>query len=385
MRFLHTSDWHLGRSFGPMSLAADQASFIDWMLTVVSNEQVDLVVIAGDLYDRAIPPAESVVLMRETLLRLRACGVTVVAIAGNHDGADRVSAYDGLIDTSGVYLRGGYSRAGAVIPLEFADGPLDIVAVPFLDPILAPALAGGSDETPVRRTHQSVLQAALVEAAAQRSAPRAIAVAHAFVTGGEGSDSERLLTVGGTGQVDISLFDGFAYVALGHLHRPQQVGGPTRRYSGTPLPYSFSEDHPKHVVIVDLDATGACSVREIEVPVGRAVATISGSMESLLTLPESDLLSERFVRAIITDNAQVVDAKAKLRTRFPYIVEVLLSPVTSSGEEGERLPATGRALLSPLDAAEAFWVDVAEQAPDAPERDLLEGFLDQAVGEAAAR
>ena len=138
MRILHTSDWHLGRSFGPVSLHADQAAFLDWLVEVVVAERVDLVVVAGDLYDRAIPPTESVALLRDTLDRLVAHRVRVVAIAGNHDGPERLAAYDGLTDLSGVLVRGGFGRAGAVTTLELADGPLDVVAVPYLDPVLTP-------------------------------------------------------------------------------------------------------------------------------------------------------------------------------------------------------------------------------------------------------
>jgi exonuclease SbcD len=360
-----------------------------WLVEVVRDEHIDLVAIAGDLYDRAIPPAESVVLMRELLLQLRALGVTVVAIAGNHDGAERVSAYDGLVDAASIYLRGGYSRAGGVLTLPFNDGPLDIVAVPYLDPILAPAepalTVSDVESERTRRTHQSVLVDALAKASQHRSSPRSIVIAHAFVTGGEVSESERLLTVGGTGQVDISIFDGFSYVALGHLHRPQQVGSTTRRYSGTPLPYSFSEQHSKQIVIVDIDAAGVCDVSELTVPVGRAVATVSGTMSDLLESAQHDLVVDRFIRAVVTDVGQVIDAKSRLRDRFPFVIEVLLQPPVASGDREGVVGATDRARLSPLEAAEAFWLDVTNEAPGESEHEVLESILTRAALEANAR
>ncbi len=366
-----------------------------WLVEVVRDEQIDLVAIAGDLYDRAIPPADSVVLMRELLLQLRSFGVTVVAIAGNHDGAERVSAYDGLLDAASVYLRGGYARAGGVLTLQFNDGPLDIVAVPYLDPILAPAelVVTVSDGEPerTRRTHQSVLVDALGAAsqhrssAQHRSSPRSIVIAHAFVTGGEVSESERLLTVGGTGQVDISIFEGHSYVALGHLHRPQQVGSTTRRYSGSPLPYSFSEQHLKQIVIIDLDVNGVCDVREITVPVGRAVATISGTMHELLESAQHEIVADCFIRAVVTDTGQVIDAKSRLRERFPFVTEVLLQPPVASGDRDGAVGPTERAQLSPLVAAEAFWLDVTSEAPDDSEHALLESILTRATLEANAR
>ena len=280
MRILHTSDWHLGRSFGPVSLHAEQAAFLDWLVGVVVAERVDLVVVAGDLYDRAIPPTESVALLRDTLDRLVAHHVRVVAIAGNHDGPERVAAYDGLTDRSGVIVRGGFGRAGAVTTLELDDGPLDVVAVPYLDPVLTPPgwadgpesaevaaasvvpvsrpasappitgpdeppslfdllvddepepVAAGPSASSSRRTHHCVLDQALRRARAARRAPRGIVVAHAFVSGAVASESERLLTVGGTAEVGVELFAGFDYVALGHLHRPQRV---TRRRRHRPL------------------------------------------------------------------------------------------------------------------------------------------------------
>lgn len=380
-----------------MSLASDQEAFVMWMLDVVRDEKIDLVVIAGDLYDRAIPPAEAVVLMRDLLVRLRSMGVTVVAIAGNHDGAERVSAYDGLIDAASVYLRGGYGRAGEVLTLEFDDGPIDIVALPYLDPILAPnesrdqpdeeGTAGeeGAARGRVRRTHQSVLTDALRLAGQRRTAPRSLAIAHAFVTGGEESESERLLTVGGVGQVDISIFDGFSYVALGHLHRPQLVGTATRRYSGTPLAYSFSEEHDKQVVLIDIDAAGSCEVREIAVPVGRAVATIRGTMDELLGASVHESVVNRFIRAVVTDTAHVIDAKANLRLRFPHIIEVVLQPPSVAGGSGQSVVPTKRALLSPLKAAESFWRDVTDEAPSEQERICLEQALTRAAAEVAAR
>ncbi|MGA1495279.1 MAG: metallophosphoesterase family protein [Rhodothermales bacterium] len=138
MRIIHTSDWHLGRSFGPVSLRDAQERFCDRLVAVTREEQIDLVVIAGDIYDRAIAPNEAIELFRDTVRRLRDAGSIVAAISGNHDGADRVSPYDDLLDASGVYIRGGYEGVGRVVTHEFSDGPLDLVLVPFLDPQGAP-------------------------------------------------------------------------------------------------------------------------------------------------------------------------------------------------------------------------------------------------------
>jgi exonuclease SbcD len=465
MRILHTSDWHLGRSFGPASLQADQEAFLDWLVEVVEAERVDLVVVAGDLYDRAIPPTESVALLRETLDRLVARRVRVVAITGNHDGPDRVAAYDGLTDLAGVVVRGGYARAGMVTTLELDDGPLDVVAVPYLDPVLTPAgwsdavdagpalaegagvdappelgwssapvgaAVAGSPSSPAsdapvvlslfdqldqldevdaldggepacgpaevvpasatdgerrpaaRRSHHSVLAQALRAARSRRRSPRSLAVAHAFVSGALPSESERLLTVGGTAEVGTELFDGFDYVALGHLHRPQRVraGLDTIRYSGTPLPYSFSETHPKQVLIVDMAADGWSDVRSIEVPVGRPVATVTGTIDELLAAGAHERAVGSFVRAVLTDRGYVVDAKSRLLARFPHVVEVVHEPAAAEGLAGVASPERRRR-LAPLDAAVGFWLDVTGEEPEEVERSLLESVLAHVASEKA--
>jgi len=373
---LHTSDWHLGRNFGPVSLQADQEAFVEWLLDVVDQEAVELVVIAGDLFDRAIPPVESVALLRHAFTSLVARGVRVVAIAGNHDSAERVAAADGLTDAAGVFVRGGFGHAGDTTTLAFADGPLDVVAVPYLDPPMAPGLAAGQGAP--RPSHQSVLTAAF--ARHRPSAPRSVAVAHAFVAGGTESDSERALTVGASPRVATTTFDGFSYVALGHLHEPQVVGGdPTRRYSGAPLPYSFSERRGKQVLVADLDPVGACSVTALDVPVGRRVVTLTGDIDDLLVAPRHAPFERCFVRAVLTDRAHVLDAKARLRQRYPFVTEIVLHPEIG-GEPGAAASATvaARAGLRPLDAACEFWRDVTGVDADDPERRLLHHLLEQA-------
>ncbi len=380
MKIIHTSDWHLGRQFGPASLESDQQDFTDWFVTLVVEEMADLVVIAGDLYDRAIAPTSAIELFEDTVRRLLDAGVVVAAITGNHDGANRVAPYDDLMDRSGFYLRGGYQGVGEVIRHEFPDGPLDLVLIPFLDPQAAPddfgvsAVEGaGHDgradheellERRRRRTHQSVLEDAVNTARPQLSSSRSLVVAHAFVTGGESSDSERQLVVGGTGEVAVSTFEGFSYVALGHLHRPQSAAGEHVRYSGTPLAYSFSEDHVKSVVVIDMDASGAVSTSAVPVGVGRGVRTITGMLDELLVPGSDSHAAECFVRAIVTDRETVLDAKAKLQTVYPHVVEVRLQQVDEETHPVD--PGDDISELSPLEVTNEFWA-AAEGGDPSPE------------------
>lgn len=426
MRILHTSDWHLGRSFGPVSLLSHQAAFADWLVGVVAAESVDLVVVAGDVYDRAFPPNEAVVLFRETLRRLRAVGARVAVITGNHDAADRVDTYNDLLDSSGVLLRGGYSKIGEVLRLDMADGPLDLVLLPFLDPQAAPdhlphlegsvrevdaprvpvvpappvvsdqldllALLAEPDPEPgpeeqaaadafavrMRRTHQSVLRSAVDAVAPHLRAPRSLSVAHAFVTGGATCDSERALSVGGSGTVDAALFRPFSYTALGHLHQPQAFGhGGRLRYSGTPLAYSFSETHEKSVTLVEMAPSGACTATEIAVPVGRRVLSVSGTMDELLRRAVTAEDRECFVQATVTDGGVVLDARQRLATVYPHVVEIVLAPPQHSSAGAT---VVDRRRQSPLEIADLFWQDSTGSAPTEDEQAMLHAAIAEAVG-----
>ena len=377
MKILHTSDWHLGRSFGSVSLHDAQTQFCEWLLEVAVSEKVELLVVAGDLYDRSIPPQESVVLWRETLTAFHKAGITVVAIAGNHDGADRVAAFDGLTDGARIFVRGGYGRAGEILTLDFADGPLDIALVPFLDPQLAPPewkteLA----EAEVRPTHESVLQKAMDQARSGATSPRSRAVAHAFVGGSTPAESERQLTVGGTDQVAATVLEGFSYVALGHLHTPQVIGGAEHvRYSGTPIAYSFSETAPKSVVLIDMNADGTSSIEAIPVPVGRGVITLIGTIDELLAPgahPEAD---DKYVKAVLTDNAYVVDAKSRLLEVYPYCTDVVMKMAGTSTTIGPNDEI--RSALAPRDAAEKFWEDIVNEPLSELQRDTVVAAIDK--------
>ena len=388
MRILHTSDWHLGRSFGAVSLADDQQAFITWMTAEAMSRNVDLVVIAGDIFDRAIAPTDAVVMFREALRTLQAAAITVAVITGNHDGADRVFAYDDLLDRSGVHIRGGYSKIGEVITLNFADGPLDLVMLPFLDPQAAPdGLSEGAGEVTAdatdrrrARTHQSVLAAAIAAATPSLFAPRSLAVSHAYVAGAAVSDSERQLTIGGTGTVDASLFDKFSYTALGHLHRPQTVGSrPTVRYSGTPLAYSFSEDHAKSIEIIDMAADGTCVVEPVAIPVGRPVLTVTGLIDELLRAEPSPEAKRSLVRAIITDPGVVLDAKQRLSALYPNVVEIVLSPPVVMRGDGET--PLDRNTVTPSEAATLFWIDSTGDEPSAEQLEVLHAAIAKAAAE----
>ena len=358
MRILHTSDWHLGRSFGDFRLLDDQRQFLEWLVALCVDGGVELVAVAGDLFDRSVPPADAVALLRDTLRAFQTANIEVVAIAGNHDSADRLAAYDGLTEASGLLIRGGFERAAKVEIRNFSDGPLAIAAVPFLDPVLAPEGYLEPDESggrTQRYSHEGVLRTCLNQIRAEvASQPRSLVLAHAFVAGGSASESERELSVGAASVVSAGIFDDFSYCALGHLHRPQVIDKRQNvRYSGSPLAYSFSErDDTKEVVLVDLDPEGQVSTESIRVPVGRRARLVTGRFDDVLNHVGFD--DDPFVRVELLDQTRVIDAHRRLRDKFPYLAEIAYI----QDENAVRREAPRSAVLrelSPLAQVRAFW------------------------------
>ncbi len=255
MRLLHTSDWHVGRSLHGTDLLAEQEAVLSGLADVVRAERVDVVLVAGDVYDRAVPSADATGVLDRVLSRLRAAGAAVVLTPGNHDSARRLGFASGLLAVSGVHVRATTSSLDEPVLLTDEHGEVAVYGLPFLEPEVARHELGGE----LARSHQAVLSAAMEKVRADlyfRPGARSVVLAHAFVGGGLPSDSERDIAVGGVDLVSPAVFDGVDYVALGHLHRPQTLS-PRLRYSGSPLAYSFGEaGQRKQVWLVDLDAGG---------------------------------------------------------------------------------------------------------------------------------
>lgn len=321
MRLIHTSDWHIGRRFNEHDLLADQADFGDWIVDIVRTEQIDAVLLAGDVFDRSNPAADAISLAGSILERIVDCGATVVMISGNHDSAERLGFASAFTSKGGLHIvterRALLDISGRVELLGRDGDTVEVLAVPFLEPSRITDLAGAD------RTHEAVIARTLEALRNDATDPaRTIVMAHAFVTDGaaQTSESERMLAVGGVDNVSTEVFDGFGYVALGHLHRPQVVGSETVVYSGSPLAYSFSEDHEKSVRIVTTD--GGLSSEMITVGAGRPVRTIEGSLEHLLTSGEYADAETGWVRAVLTDDTLQLGAMERLRARFPHILQL---------------------------------------------------------------
>ncbi|MEV1249360.1 exonuclease SbcCD subunit D [Nonomuraea sp. NPDC050022] len=320
MRILHTSDWHLGRSFHRESLLEGQAAFIDHLIETVRAERVDVVVVSGDVYDRALPPVDAVALCGDALRRLMGTGARTVLISGNHDSARRLGFGADLIDAAGVHLRTDPSRAWEPVLVD----DVAFYGIPYLEP----ELVRGPWELP-DRSHTAALSHAMAHIRAD--APRhrhSVVLAHAFVTGGEASDSERDISVGGVAHVPLSAFEGVDYVALGHLHGRQRMSE-TVRYSGSPLAYSFSEvNQKKGSWLVTLGSSDADSLEIdfVPAPVPRPIGRLRGPLEDLLTSSAYDDVEDHWLQVILTDPIRPKSAMDRLRARFPHTLALSFEP-----------------------------------------------------------
>ena len=320
MRLLHTSDWHIGRSLHGADLLAEQEAVLGRLAEVVAAESVDVVVVAGDVYDRAVPSADATAVLDRVLVRLRAAGAAVVLTPGNHDSARRLGFASGLLAVSGVHVRAATAALDEPVLMRDQHGDVAVYGLPFLEPEIARFELGAT-----ARSHEAVLAQAMDQVRADlflRPGTRSVVLAHAFVGGGAPSDSERDISVGGVDLVPASVFDGVDYVALGHLHRPQTL---TRRlrYSGSPLAYSFSEaGHAKCAWLVDLDATGLADVRAVPLPAPRRLSVLTGRLAELLDDPAHAAAEDDFVSARLTDPVRPVDPMRRLRVRFPHCVHL---------------------------------------------------------------
>ncbi|MCP2258913.1 Exodeoxyribonuclease I subunit D [Streptoalloteichus tenebrarius] len=333
MRLLHTSDWHVGRTFHGRDLLREQEEVLTHLAELVAAERVDVVVVAGDLYDRAVPSGEAVQTCHRVLRAISEAGARIVVTPGNHDSAPRLGAYAEFAAAGGLHLRTRISGLAEPVVLTDEHGPVAIYGIPYLEPDPARQQLGVEE-----RGHAAVLGEAMRRVRADlatRRGARSVVLAHAFVTGGAASDSERTISVGGVEHVPGSVFDGIDYVALGHLHGPQVLADHLR-YSGSPLAYSFSEaSHRKSVWLVDLDARGLAEVRRHELPVPRRLATVSGRLEELLTDPRHAELADHFLSVVLTDPVRPLDAMRRLQERFPHAVHLEWHP--EGGREALRL------------------------------------------------
>lgn len=371
MKILHTADWHLGRQFEGCSLEQDQAAALEQVFTAITTHTPDVLIIAGDIFDRAVPPETSVRLFNGFLSRVASeTEAAIVLIAGNHDSGDRISAWATLSDGRRSLVRGALSSTELPLIREDAHGPVAISALPFGYERSAQEIFAISEI----KCPEDVVRAQLAAARAHiPDGARWVVVAHAFVHGGNVSSCERPLSrlVGGIETVSADVFSGAHYVALGHLHKPQAVGADHIRYSGAPLAFTFEEETcAKSLSLIELGPDGRARIELIPITPLRRVRTLRGTLAEILAQPPS----EDLIRPILTDPIRLVEPMKRIRERFPNACALSYERDLIAAERRER-PAGPAAADAPAKVVSEFMTLVRGTAPSEAETEIVASYL----------
>lgn len=318
MKFFHLSDLHLGKRVNEFSMLEDQWDILQKIVVFAKEHKPDAVLIAGDVYDKSMPIVEAVQLLDRFLVWLNELGITVFIVSGNHDNAERVAFGAELLKNSSVHIVQSYNGKIAPVTLSDGYGDINIWMLPYLKPSLIRRHFPDRDVN----TYSDAISAALSNANLDISA-RNVLIAHQFVTGAITSESEEI-SVGGSENVDGSVFDGFDYVALGHIHRPQQICRETLRYCGTPLKYSFSEaSHTKSVTVVDMDGKGEIKITELPLAPLRDMREVRGTYNEIMNRNSyRGTNTDDYIHIVLTDEQDEPDAISKLRNVYPNLMRL---------------------------------------------------------------
>ena len=318
MKFFHLSDLHLGKRVNEFSMLEDQWEILQKIVTLAKDNKPDAVFIAGDVYDKSMPIVEAVQLLDRFLVWLNELEIAVFIVSGNHDSAERVAFGAELLRNSNVHIVQSYS--GRMNPISIKDefGDIYVWMLPYLKPSIVRRHFSDKDIN----SYSDAVAAALSSATMDLT-ERNVLIAHQFVTGAITSESEEIM-VGGSENVNGALFDSFDYVALGHIHRPQNIGRLTLRYSGTPLMYSFSEsNHSKSITVVEMGRKGEVEVSELPLTPTRTMREIRGTYNEIMNRDNyRNTNTEDYIRIILTDEQDEPEAMAKLRNVYPNVMRV---------------------------------------------------------------
>jgi exonuclease SbcD len=373
MRFLHTADWHLGRIFHNVHLTNDQAYILADFVAVAKDSRPDAIIIAGDVYDRAVPPPEAVELLDDILCRiLLDLKIPVIAIAGNHDSPERLGFGERLLTGHNLHLVGQPSARIVPIVLQDEYGPVYFCPIPYAEPaVVRDRLQADA------QSHEQAMEVMLATIGGTVPAKsRKVAVCHAFVAGGVGCESERPLAIGAVPSVNAAVFDDFQFVALGHLHQAQQVGQPKVHYSGSLMKYSFSEaNHRKTVSLVEMDGSGNIQIERIALKVKRDVRCIHGCLEDLLRDGGSDHRADDYLLVTLDDTGALLDPMGKLRQVYPNVMQLDRTALHGNGE-GQAATAGDHRRQSETKLFSSFFGQVTGQDLNADEQTVFAKLLD---------
>jgi exonuclease SbcD len=384
MRILHTSDWHIGRSFHGHSTLDALAGVLRALVAQVREHDVDLVIVAGDVFDSAAPSAACYPLLTSTLRDLADTGARVIVTSGNHDSAARLGFQSGLL-RDGIHVVTDPASVGTPVTIEDSHGPVHVYALPFLEPALVRHLW---DDVELRTQQQTMAHAmGLVRADLAGRGGRSVVVSHCFAAGVEATPGvEREIRQGTLDVVPLSVFDGPDYVALGHIHGRQRLSDRVR-YAGAPLHYSFGEaDKPRGSWLVDLDEAGLATVVWLDLPVPRRLRTLRGTLEELLTHDRYADAVEDWVCVQYTDPTPQSDPMRRLLARFPHCATVMHLPDSARADDGHSYSHRVRAARSDAELIDAFLTHVREgEGAGAREAEIIRDVIgERIVAEARA-
>lgn len=375
MKLLHLSDLHLGKRVNGFSMLEDQRVILTQIVDLAEEEKVDAVLLAGDLYDKPVPPAEAVTLLDGFLTRLSGGGIPVFAISGNHDSPERLAFATRLLAGEGIHLTAQYQGPQPPFLLQDEYGDVAIYALPYLKPALVRHWNPEADIA----SYEEAVSYALGQWAVDKTR-RNVLLAHQFVTGGVTCESEER-SVGGVDQIPAPLFAAFDYVALGHLHGPQSVGRPTLRYSGSPLKYSFSEcGHEKSVTLVTLKEKGQVEIQTLPLTPCRDLREIRGAYEEVTAKSfYQGTNREDYLHVILTDEEDVPEAMGKLRTIYPNLMKLSYDNRRTQGV-AEVTGAERPEEKTPLELFQDFY-RLQNNQPMAPQQEALVRQLMETIWE----
>lgn len=388
MKLFHLSDLHLGKIVHKVSMLEDQEYILEQILELVRRERPDAVLLSGDLYDKPQISREAEKLYDRFLTELLACGPAVLVISGNHDSAAHVGYFSQLLAKNRLYTSAPvFTEAPKAIPLEDEHGPVRFWLLPFLKPVDVRAAYPADDFPDVETdSYHNAVKSVLANMEVD-PAERNVLLAHQFVTAGgapaERSDSE-VLSIGGVDNVDVSLFDAFDYVALGHLHRPQKVGKETVRYSGTPLKYSFSEaSDRKSITVVDLGEKGEVRLSFLPLTPKRDMRRISGTFAELSSLEYYEKQNrEDYLEITLTDETDVPGAFSKLKTIYPNLLSLRYER-TEREASAEQFSVRDLEQLDPFTIVSGFFEEQTDRQLSAEQETLLKDLMADIWGGAA--
>jgi len=380
MKFLHTSDWHIGRQLHNQSLIADQAFVLDQIVDLAVQHKVDAVVVAGDIYDRAIPPVQAVELLDHILNRLVIeLGIPVLMIAGNHDSHRRLGFAASHMADNGLYIQGPLTESIEPITIKGQEGDsAAFFLIPYIEPLTLKNLLQGQECAKDIKSHEDAMSFMLkgIKSHDVGDIPKVV-VSHCFIDGGQESDSERPLSIGGADRISPKLFSDFAYTALGHLHGPQFKGSDNIRYSGSPLKYSFSEiNQKKSVALVAITPSGNADVELLPIKPQKDVRVIEGMLEDIILNSAKDKQADDYLMVRLLDKTAILDPINKLRAVYPNVLHLERTGLMQTNKDDIQL-GSDQLKQSDMDMFSSFFEQVAGDSLNKEQRMAVERVIEE--------